>query len=428
MRDWKLSNYEEFLMLLVPKLSLRFNGWNNYSCKVTVQKIYLYYKEKMENYVSKSDFLLLPRKINKESVNEQRVYGNLCEKATPKTPHLRSTLIDLGRDYSTNNLSNKKKYSTQTNLFSTKLNPWFITGFTDAEGSFIISIVKDPSTRTGWNIQIRFKIALHQKDLPILEKIKVYFGGVGRIDKTGKNRESVAYVISSRKLIIDVILPHFDKYCLLTNKKTDYELFKRIIEKLNNKEHLTHKGLQEIVNLRASLNLGLSPELKEAFPNTIPFVKPLNENYTILDPHWVAGFTSGEGCFNVVISKSSSSGKFNVRLRFIISQHSKDEKLMNSFITYFNCGYLEKANDGMVYFKVTNVKDNFEKIQPFFNKYQLDGIKVNDFKDWCKIAELVINKSHLNNEGLDQIIEIKKGMNKNRIQGDNYSEEISVES
>lgn len=32
------------------------------------------------------------------------------------------------------------------------------------------------------------------------------------------------------------------------------------------KEHLTHEGLIAIVNIRASLNLGLSGELKEAFP------------------------------------------------------------------------------------------------------------------------------------------------------------------
>jgi spore coat polysaccharide biosynthesis protein SpsF (cytidylyltransferase family) len=58
------------------------------------------------------------------------------------------------------------------------------------------------------------------------------------------------------------IINHFDKYPLITDKKADYELFKRIIEKMNNEEHLTEQGIQEIVNIRASLNLGLSPGLK----------------------------------------------------------------------------------------------------------------------------------------------------------------------
>ena len=35
-----------------------------------------------------------------------------------------------------------------------------------------------------------------------------------------------------------------------------------------NKEHNTLEGIQKIVNIKASLNLGLSEDLKEAFPNT----------------------------------------------------------------------------------------------------------------------------------------------------------------
>ena len=38
---------------------------------------------------------------------------------------------------------------------------------------------------------------------------------------------------------------------------------------MQRREHLTTSGLQEIIKLRASLNLGLSDELKAAFPKTI---------------------------------------------------------------------------------------------------------------------------------------------------------------
>lgn len=50
-------------------------------------------------------------------------------------------------------------------------------------------------------------------------------------------------------------------------------------------EHLTIEGLQSIVNIRASLNLGLSDDLKLAFPNTIPVVRPLVAKTEIPDPH-----------------------------------------------------------------------------------------------------------------------------------------------
>ena len=59
------------------------------------------------------------------------------------------------------------------------------------------------------------------------------------------------------------------------------------------KQHLTQKGLTAIVYIRASLNLGLSDELKEAFPNTVPVNRPLVVDQAIRDPQWLAGFTSG---------------------------------------------------------------------------------------------------------------------------------------
>jgi len=216
--------------------------------------------------------------------------------------------------------------------------------------------------------------------LPVLKEIQRYFNGEGKIDRSGKDRESFSYTISSRKVITTVVLPHFDLYPLITQKKADYELFKRIIETMNNQEHLTDLGLQKIVNLRASLNLGLSEGLKVAFPNTNPILRPLVIFHEIPSPLWVAGFVSGEGTFYVATSESKTNG-LNIRLRFILSQDSRDKELMKSLTTYFDCGGCEVAKDGMVYYTVTKFADNYSKILPFFSSHQLAGVKANDFKD-----------------------------------------------
>jgi hypothetical protein len=54
---------------------------------------------------------------------------------------------------------------------------------------------------------------------------------------------------------------------------------------MSRKEHLTNKGLLDIVNIKASLNLGLSEDLKNAFPNVVPKVRPVVELKAIQDPH-----------------------------------------------------------------------------------------------------------------------------------------------
>jgi hypothetical protein len=93
------------------------------------------------------------------------------------------------------------------------------------------------------------------------------------------------YRVGSLKDLTQVVLPHFDKYPLITQKLADYELFKQAVKLIDNKEHLTTEGLQKIVNLVASINNGLSDALKEAFPNTKPVQRPLVTNQEIKDPH-----------------------------------------------------------------------------------------------------------------------------------------------
>lgn len=179
-------------------------------------------------------------------------------------------------------------------------------------------------------------------------------------------------------------------------------------------EHLISSGLSEIINIRASINLGLSPELKAAFPLHVPVVRPLVETTEIPHSQWVVGFTSGEGCFYVVTSPSvTSKVGFNVRLRFIISQHIRDKKLMTALTAYFNCGVIE-INKNMVYFKVTNFSDNLEKIIPVFKENGLVGIKQNDFNCWSEVAAIMKTKGHLQIEGAERIKEIKSNMNKLR--------------
>ena len=62
-------------------------------------------------------------------------------------------------------------------------------------------------------------------------------------------------------------------------------------------------------------------------------------------------------------------------------------------------------------FKVTKIYDIQNKIIPFLQKYPILGIKAIDFVDFCKVAELIKEKKHLTKEGLDQIRNIKAGMN-----------------
>jgi hypothetical protein len=55
------------------------------------------------------------------------------------------------------------------------LSPFFISGLTDAEGSFTCIVKKSAAYRAGWRVEVVFQIGLHQKDLELLKLIQVFF-------------------------------------------------------------------------------------------------------------------------------------------------------------------------------------------------------------------------------------------------------------
>lgn len=121
------------------------------------------------------------------------------------------------------------------------LNPNFITGFTDGEGSFGIYLSKTPWSN-GFKTRLVFQMALHKKDRDLLESIKAYFNNVGDIIKEGEDK--VRYQVRTIE-DLEVIIAHFEKYPLITKKRADYLLFKIGFELVKGKEHLTKDGLQK---------------------------------------------------------------------------------------------------------------------------------------------------------------------------------------
>jgi len=282
-----------------------------------------------------------------------------------------------------------------------------LTGFVNAEGCFTLGITRNKECKTRWSVQLFFQIALHQKDKYLLDQIKNYFG-VGKIYKHGS--QSLLFRVLSIK-DLQVIIDHFDKYPLITQKFADYNLFKQAFNLILNKEHLTMEGLKRLAAIKGSLNLGLSPELKSAFPDIINTEKPLVTKHTqkIPDPILrVAGFTTGEGCFYVVVQKRPAfKTEFSVKLKFSIAQHYRDELLLSSLIDYFDCGnpYKNRETFELVFAKFADIEN---KIIPFFAKYPVAGAKLLDFQDFCKVALIMKEKGHLTIEGVNQIRSISK--------------------
>jgi hypothetical protein len=93
-------------------------------------------------------------------------------------------------------------------------NPNWVTGFTDAEVSFIISVSKR-SNSNSWVVRPSFELGLHSKDKDTLQKIKNFLV-VGRICNR-KTRDMVSFAVTKIKDLTTVIIPHFYSICFRNN-------------------------------------------------------------------------------------------------------------------------------------------------------------------------------------------------------------------
>ena len=134
--------------------------------------------------------------------------------------------------------------------------------------------------------------------------------------------------------------------------------------------------------------------------------------------NYLAGFTDGEGSFNVSFRKREDFKiPWKISLCFNISQ--KDPVILSQFKKHLKCGTIrERKHDGVYYYEVTNFNAIQTNVIPFFNRFSfLSAKKKRDFSKFKKIAKLIENKDHLTKdgaslriEGIKEILKIRKEM------------------
>jgi len=84
----------------------------------------------------------------------------------------------------------------------------------------------------------------------------------------------------------------------------------------------------------------------------------------------------------VNISKASASKQgYQVGLKFILTQHSRDKNLLQSLIDFLGCGRINKHGELGIDYVISKFSDIENKIIPLFKNYPIIGVKNKDFED-----------------------------------------------
>ncbi len=132
------------------------------------------------------------------------------------------------------------------------IDPQYISGYVDGEGSFLISFSPRKKFKTGLEVRPSFSVSQGKDRSQVLRAIKNYFncGSIRFNSYDGTEK----YEVRRLEDIKQKIIPHFKRYKLLSSKQKDFLKFCEVCEMMIRKEHLNKKFLIKLINISCEIN------------------------------------------------------------------------------------------------------------------------------------------------------------------------------
>ena len=279
--------------------------------------------------------------------------------------------------------------------------PWWLTGFTESDGSFIIIIKKSVKSKFNYRFYPTFEITQNNIDKEIIESLHEYLG-CGRLVY---NRNAVTIVIRKISDIINIIIPHFDKYPVRGSKFISYLIFRKACLSIYNNKHSNIEGFVSIFKLvyfthttsirNLSTYKSIIKEIEYGNVKTkekvldLSLVKAEMIDFSIIkqciNKEYVAGIIDGDGSINFGFSK-----KGVITTNFTITTSIEDYCLMLEIKNFFQCGKIRFVkNKNACVFSVTKLSDLIIYIQPFLEDCKLNTIKNTYIKNTIRSWEIL---------------------------------------
>lgn len=294
--------------------------------------------------------------------------------------------------------------------WSQRLNPNYISGFTEADGCFYISVYMDVKSNT-LRLTPVFYITqdcasnhvLYNMHFTLFDSCEL------KSNMFVKRLQDHTETYSIRGLLkCSRIIEHFTKYPLYGEKNFNFYIFSQVVTLLSEDSNDRKFTLSVIVELVYRMNTqGLARRkskedilklvwgdetmaLSKVYSRVEAVLNSFKFNKTPPDPWYITGLIDGDGTFNV----SFTSGK-RVKPTFAIGALNGSRNVLESLQNYFLCGNIYKVSERYSRYQVENIQDLQEKIIPHFLKYPLETNKKKDFTMFEEIVNDMYQKKHL---------------------------------
>ncbi len=130
------------------------------------------------------------------------------------------------------------------------------------------------------------------------------------------------------------------------------------------------------------------------------------------DVKWIVGFVDGEGCFHVALNRQAKmTARYQVLPEFRVVQQERDIGVLEEIRSTFGFGKVTR-NHGERYERRVRGIESLQKLIEFFEANPLRTKKKEDFEIFRKIIGMMVEKKHLEKEGLEEIADLASKMNR----------------
>jgi hypothetical protein len=131
----------------------------------------------------------------------------------------------------------------------------YISGYVDGEGSFSVSVQRNPTCRVGFQLIPEFHVSQNGDRAQVLELIRTRLG-CGYIKPNSRRDRALVLVVRNREALLGQVVPFFERSPMLSAKQTDFEKFARVVRGMALGHYRTAAGFSELLGLALSMNGG----------------------------------------------------------------------------------------------------------------------------------------------------------------------------
>lgn len=128
-------------------------------------------------------------------------------------------------------------------LTKLSLDNYWLAGFTQAGGSFYISVVNSKTHETGYSVRLEFSLK-HKDHLPLK-----LLNDLLKMGNLFQNSSGIWCYKSTDFKTAFTLINYFDKYNVFAGKYVDYFKFRKVYRRITKGEHLEISGVKKIISI-----------------------------------------------------------------------------------------------------------------------------------------------------------------------------------